>query len=119
LRKEINRLKNIDSQSVEEIPLEQEALPVLDPIIETQEASAPTIEQVQTTTPAATPRPAPTPVRTKRKSDLEKFIGENLINKIGIVITVIGVAIGANSAVACLCVDGVVYGIYSDCGGEL
>jgi uncharacterized membrane protein len=33
------------------------------------------------------------------KSDLEKFIGENLINKIGIVITVIGVAIGAKYAI--------------------
>ncbi len=31
----------------------------------------------------------------KIKQDLEKFIGENLINKIGIVITIIGVAIGA------------------------
>jgi uncharacterized membrane protein len=31
----------------------------------------------------------------KGKSNLEKFIGENLINKIGIIITVIGVAIGA------------------------
>jgi uncharacterized membrane protein len=38
------------------------------------------------------PRTKKTP---KLKSDLEKFIGENLINKIGIVITVIGVAIGA------------------------
>jgi hypothetical protein len=33
------------------------------------------------------------------KSDLEKFIGENLINKIGIVITVIGVAIGAKYSI--------------------
>jgi len=38
--------------------------------------------------------------RTKKthqnlKSDLEKFIGENLFNKIGIVLLVIGVAIGA------------------------
>ncbi len=33
------------------------------------------------------------------KSDLEKFIGENLINKIGIAITVIGVAIGAKYAI--------------------
>lgn len=31
----------------------------------------------------------------KKKSNLEKFIGENLINKIGIVIIIIGVAIGA------------------------
>jgi uncharacterized membrane protein len=31
--------------------------------------------------------------------DLEKFIGENLINKIGIVVTIIGVAIGAKYAI--------------------
>ncbi|MCF6347512.1 MAG: DUF2339 domain-containing protein [Flavobacteriaceae bacterium] len=35
----------------------------------------------------------------KIKTDLEKFIGENLINKIGIVITVIGVAIGAKYSI--------------------
>ncbi|MBK9985169.1 MAG: DUF2339 domain-containing protein [Saprospiraceae bacterium] len=34
-----------------------------------------------------------------KKSDLEKFIGENLINKIGIAITVIGVAIGAKYSI--------------------
>ncbi|WP_209405991.1 DUF2339 domain-containing protein [Pseudozobellia sp. WGM2] len=34
-----------------------------------------------------------------QKSNLEKFIGENLINKIGIVITVIGVAIGAKYSI--------------------
>ncbi|MBX2840904.1 MAG: DUF2339 domain-containing protein [Flammeovirgaceae bacterium] len=33
------------------------------------------------------------------KSDFEKFIGENLINKIGIVILVIGVAIGAKYSI--------------------
>ena len=33
------------------------------------------------------------------RQDIEKFIGENLINKIGIVITVIGVAIGAKYAI--------------------
>ncbi len=35
----------------------------------------------------------------KGKSNLEKFIGENLINKIGIVITVIGVAIGVKYSI--------------------
>lgn len=34
-----------------------------------------------------------------KKSDLEKFIGENLINKIGIAVTVIGVAIGAKYSI--------------------
>lgn len=44
--------------------------------------------------------PPPTAARLPRtKSDLEKFIGENLINKIGIIITVIGVAIGAKYAI--------------------
>lgn len=43
-----------------------------------------------------------TPVKTSisaSRSNLERFIGENLINKIGIVITVIGVAIGARYAI--------------------
>jgi len=35
----------------------------------------------------------------KLKSNIEKFIGENLINKIGIIITVIGVAIGAKYSI--------------------
>ena len=35
----------------------------------------------------------------KKASNLEKFIGENLINKIGIVITIIGVAIGAKYSI--------------------
>ncbi|NVO12241.1 MAG: DUF2339 domain-containing protein [Bacteroidales bacterium] len=35
----------------------------------------------------------------KAKTNFEKFIGENLINKIGIVITVIGVAIGAKYSI--------------------
>jgi uncharacterized membrane protein len=34
-----------------------------------------------------------------RKSDFEKFIGENLINKIGIVILIIGVGIGAKYSI--------------------
>lgn len=36
---------------------------------------------------------------TRIKQDLEKFIGENLISKIGIVITVVGVAIGAKYSI--------------------
>lgn len=75
--------------------------------------------------PASVPRPSPTPgisagpqagkqpagrllavppIRRKGsipgiKTDLERFVGENLINKIGIIITVIGVAIGAKYAI--------------------
>jgi hypothetical protein len=39
------------------------------------------------------------PVEPTAKSDLEKFIGENLISKIGIVILIIGVGIGAKYAI--------------------
>jgi len=39
------------------------------------------------------------PKKQKTKSELEKYIGENLINKIGIVITIIGVAIGAKYSI--------------------
>ncbi len=37
--------------------------------------------------------------KPKIKEDLEKFIGENLINKIGIAVTVIGVSIGVKYAI--------------------
>ena len=46
----------------------------------------------------ATPE-APEDEPTKIKTDIEKFIGENLINKIGIIITIIGVGIGAKYAI--------------------
>lgn len=39
------------------------------------------------------------PTQPKVKSNIEKFIGENLINKIGIAITVIGVGIGAKYSI--------------------
>ncbi|MFH1194725.1 MAG: DUF2339 domain-containing protein [bacterium] len=48
--------------------------------------------------PVVPPMP-PKPIQPKAKSDIEKFIGENLISKIGIIITVIGVAIGAKYAI--------------------
>lgn len=71
------------------------------------EKDSPVLEGEQHHTGDATginPIPAKTrqsPVRKQftNKSNLEKFIGENLISKIGIVITVIGVAIGAKYAI--------------------
>ena len=46
------------------------------------------------------PRPVPGVIKSvKIKSDFEKFVGENLINKIGIAITILGVGIGAKYAI--------------------
>ncbi len=69
-----------------------------------------TLSEVVETKPPQKQAPIPTvitPVEepviaTKNKtskSDLEKFIGENLINKIGIAITIIGVSIGAKYSI--------------------
>ncbi len=59
-----------------------------------QETSEPVIEP-----PIARPEVPKKIKKPKGKSNLEKFIGENLINKIGIAITVIGVAIGAKYSI--------------------
>jgi uncharacterized membrane protein len=54
-------------------------------------------EEHESETNAATPNES---IKSpKGKSDIEKFIGENLINKIGIAITIIGVAIGAKYSI--------------------
>ena len=50
-------------------------------------------------TPTTTTTPKQTPKTPKLQTDIEKFIGENLINKIGIFITIIGVAIGAKYSI--------------------
>lgn len=56
----------------------------------------PVIEQPKVSKPFASPVTQRQPTK---KSDLEKFIGENLISKIGIIITVVGVVIGARYAI--------------------
>lgn len=58
-------------------------IPVMEVPVDTNHVSTPVL-------PATLPA---------KKSDVEKFIGENLINKIGIAITVIGVAIGAKYSI--------------------
>ncbi|TNE65205.1 MAG: DUF2339 domain-containing protein [Bacteroidetes bacterium] len=61
---------------------------VVSPPVEQQPAPEP----VQPTAPKI-------PVVEKEAGDLERFIGENLISKVGIIITVLGVAIGAKYAI--------------------
>nr|WP_299387565.1 DUF2339 domain-containing protein [Allomuricauda sp.] len=91
LRNEIHGLSiEEDQASTEKEEIEtkaEQAVPAVEKVVE------PVVEtpQKQTSPPVKAPQ--------KEKSDLEKFIGENLINKIGIAITVIGVAIGAKYSI--------------------
>ncbi len=105
LRKEIYTISNPGEEKSPEVS----TVPVTEPkqvsekIIEkkpSQPAQNPqqpkvVAKQVDQITPPAQPKVT----KPKKKSDLEKFIGENLINKIGIIITIIGVAIGAKYSI--------------------
>jgi uncharacterized membrane protein len=101
LSDEINRLKSV--KVIEQVNTQK--------TIETANTE-PEIESGKTVIPDYQPAPLARTVPEKSRftgsesntlkkteSDVEKFIGENLINKIGIVITVIGVAIGAKYAI--------------------
>ncbi|MEQ9216542.1 MAG: DUF2339 domain-containing protein [Cyclobacteriaceae bacterium] len=90
LRGEIGQLKPKGNE-----PLIQEATKQF--LEESESENQPIKEEVQ----AAPQKKSGSPVNRPPvgRSDLEKFIGENLINKIGIAITVIGVAIGAKYAI--------------------
>ncbi len=102
IREELYRLKSAGIKQAAEKVETKETRPVSDKPIE--------VEKV-TITPGTHPdqsEPAKEPLKSSAakvtepqqiREDIEKFIGENLINKIGIVITVIGVAIGAKYAI--------------------
>ena len=102
LRIELNKLKNTEQEPVIESEEVKQDRPVIetDFIIKNENITSDiksfqhqiNQEQVKQTAP-----PINKPL--KGKSDIEKFIGENLINKIGIAITVIGVAIGAKYSI--------------------
>ncbi len=63
------------------------------------EVSLPKFEaETSTQTFTSISRPDPQDA-TSEKSNLEKFIGENLLNKIGIIITVIGVSLGVKYSI--------------------
>lgn len=102
LRTEIHRLKTSETEQTtknEEVKLDQ---PVIATDFEIKKKKIDSDYQAtQKQIPKEQPKQTFTPINKppKRKSDLEKFIGENLINKIGIAITVIGVAIGAKYSI--------------------
>jgi len=84
VREEIERLKIPEARKPEKKVIQEVQIPAADIPVETK------IEKV----PVSIINPP-----EEIKSDIEKFIGENLINKIGIAITVIGVSIGAKYAI--------------------
>lgn len=102
LRTEIHRLKISETEQTtknEEVKLDR---PVISTDFEIKKENITVDYQAtQKQTPKEQPKQTFTPINKppKGRSDLEKFIGENLINKIGIAITVIGVAIGAKYSI--------------------
>lgn len=62
------------------------------PPINPQEGAAPNFGYAPDTPPVG-------PAKPKERSDLEKFIGENLLSKLAIVLMIIGVGIGAKYAI--------------------
>ena len=76
--------------------------PVEKPTERPTEAPAEKTTETPVITAPSTPKPQfslPTINRPKQPSDLEKIIGESWINKIGILIVIIGVAIGAKYSI--------------------
>jgi len=109
IKQEIGALKG---ESVPQRVAPQKATPPPTPIVRSGETPpspfAPKPNQPKEGTRIAMPPSGTTSQRVKTsqpkkklktKSDLEKFIGENLINKIGIAILIIGVAIGAKYSI--------------------
>lgn len=102
LRTELNELKHSSTNPVIELeePILFDVVNEVDFVVE-QETIEPPIE-VQQKQPHQETSKTPTPhIKQAKKSafDIEKFIGENLINKIGIIITIIGVGIGAKYSI--------------------
>lgn len=97
LRQQINSLRGdsvIKEKTEEKVNIRYNARPRSIPALEKAEINPPKPERV-----SIKEKVQPATKLPKGKSDIEKFIGENLISKIGIGITVIGVAIGAKYAI--------------------
>ncbi|MFT5337816.1 MAG: putative membrane protein [Sphingobacteriales bacterium] len=101
LKTEIERLKATGSLQVDENPIQDKSVQSSDFEIKNDpgESNYSTHPQDQQNQKPLQQKEPPVKKASTRKKDLEKFIGENLINKIGIAITVIGVAIGAKYSV--------------------
>lgn len=93
--KPIEIIKEIETEleveTERETKIEEPLIQKSESVLETQEPIEAKIE-AQPIIEVQNPKP-------KSKSSLEKFIGENILNKIGIIITIIGVAIGAKYSI--------------------
>ncbi|MHA7058122.1 DUF2339 domain-containing protein [Aquimarina sp. M1] len=99
LKLEILRLKNSNGEK----PITDETITstLQEPAVKIVEEATKTVEpsvQKQSVKPVSKTK-VTTTTRSKDKSNIEKFIGENLISKIGVIILVIGVAIGAKYSI--------------------
>lgn len=91
MRKESHQAKTMNDKLSENISIPETDLPVSEPKPKQQVVQAPNPTHM-------VEQPQITPI-SKKENNLERFIGENLINKIGIAILVIGVAIGSKYAI--------------------
>lgn len=94
IKKELNFLKSTEK---DEQKVVADAIPKVEKTISTNY-----FEEKEQNQPTSVQEHTPIAKKTNNSSissGFEKFIGENLISKIGIAITVIGVAIGANYAI--------------------
>lgn len=91
LRREIYALKSASAESVRTTTPLSSPVPVREP--------APALSARASGSTITSPPPVTKLRPPKSKSDVEKFIGENLANKIGILIIVTGVGIGAKYSV--------------------
>lgn len=101
LREEIYNLKiSIENEKLV-ASLETKTEPIIEKQFESETEIAATVEPIFQTKQAKQPQDLIEKSLPKSaiKTDIEKFIGENVINKIGIAITIIGVAIGAKYSI--------------------
>jgi len=101
-RDEIMRLKTSEAEPVTEKREQKEKEKVVEQTVEIEHVKETSNIQASQQQTKNEYQKHSAPVVDKEpeiKTDIEKFIGENLINKIGIAITVIGVAIGTKYAI--------------------
>jgi len=94
LKKEISALKS--TSVTEEISVEsKEIMPKVDQLANDYSRAQPKVQETKT----EIIKPSIFDLLPTNKDDWESFIGGNLINKIGILITVVGIAIGAKYSI--------------------